>query len=155
MEYEGYDGAIIKQTDANLLAYPLQTVTDPEAVRRDLEYYEDKLDPAGPAMSFAIPAIEWARLGDRDKTDALWRKTVAGHTHGAFLAFSETAGKGDTCFMTGYGGVLQAVINGFCGLELTDDGVRQVPSVMPKGWKSVTVKGVGPQRLTFKNTSKK
>lgn len=155
MEYEGYDGAVIKQTDANLLAYPLQTVTDPDAVRRDLEYYESKLDPAGPAMSFAIPAIEWARLGDRDKTDALWRKTVDGHTHGAFLAFSETAGKGDTCFMTGYGGVLQAVINGFCGLELTDDGVRQMPAVMPKGWKSVTVKGVGPQRLTFKNTSKK
>lgn len=154
MEYEGYDGALIKQTDANLLAYPLQAVTDPASIRKDLEYYADKLDPMGPAMSFAIPAIEWARLGDRDKTDAMWRKTVDGHVHGAFLAFSETAGRDDTCFMTGYGGVLQAVINGFCGLELTDEGVRQLPSVMPKGWKSVTVKGVGPHRLTFRNTSK-
>lgn len=155
LEYDGYSGERIKQTDANLLAYPLQVITDPEEIRRDLEYYEDKLDPAGPAMSFAIPAIQWARLGDRDKTDELWHKTVDGHVHGAFLAFSETAGKGDTCFMTGYGGVLQAVINGFCGLELTDDGIRQLPSVLPKGWKSVTVKGVGPRRQTFVNKQTK
>ena len=39
-EYEGYDGQIIKQADANLLAYPLKAITRPEEIKRDLLYYE-------------------------------------------------------------------------------------------------------------------
>lgn len=151
-EYASYDGRNIKQTDVNLLAYPLQVITDEGAIRRDLEYYESRIVPEAPAMSYAIFAIEWARLLDRDRTDELWRKTIDGHLHGPWLAISEVAGDDGTCFMTGYGGILQAMINGFCGLELTDEGIKQVPSTMPKGWKSITVRGVGPDRLTFKNT---
>ena len=50
-EYEGYDGQIIKQADANLLAYPLKAITRPEEIKRDLLYYEPKIDKSGPAMS--------------------------------------------------------------------------------------------------------
>ena len=152
MEYDGYDGAVIKQADVNLLSYPLQIITDAATVRKDLEYYEEKIHPQGPAMSFAILSLEWARLGNGKKAYKLFQKALEGHLHGPFLAFSETAGSGDTFFMTGCGGLLQAVINGFCGLELTDSGVVQVPAALPKHWRSVTVTGVGPERKTYTNS---
>jgi len=153
-EYEGYDGRIIKQADANLLAYPLQLITDSKIIATDLNYYESKIHPGGPAMSFAILALQWSRLGNGEKAYKLYEKALEGHLHGPFYAFSETAGQGDTCFMTGCGGILQAVINGFCGLEITDEGIVQVSSALPRKWKSVTVTGVGPERKTFTNKNK-
>ena len=153
-EYEGYDGRTVKQADVNLLAYPLQVVTDPKAIRRDLEFYEPRIHPHGPAMSQAILALQWARLGEGSKAYELYQKGLEGHLHGPFLAFSETAGHGDTCFMTGLGGFLQLFINGFCGLELTDGGVVQLPAALPPQWKSITVTGVGPERRTYSNRRK-
>ncbi len=153
-EYEGYDGRTVKQADVNLLAYPLQVVTDPKAIRRDLEFYEPRIHPHGPAMSQAILALQWARLGEGSKAYELYQKGLEGHLHGPFLAFSETAGHGDTCFMTGLGGFLQLFINGFCGLELTDGGVVQLPAALPPQWKSITVTGVGPERRTYTNRRK-
>ena len=150
-EFEGYAGQTVKQADVNLLAYPLQLVTDPAAVRRDLNYYEPRIHPHGPAMSQAILALQWARLGEGKKAYELYQKGLEGHLHGPFLAFSETAGHGDTCFMTGLGGFLQLFINGFCGLELTDNGVVQLPAALPPHWKSFTVTGVGPDRRTYTN----
>jgi trehalose/maltose hydrolase-like predicted phosphorylase len=164
-EFEGYDGQTVKQADVNLLAYPLGIITDSQQIRRDLEYYEPRIHPHGPAMSQAILALQWARLGDGTKAWELYRKGLEGHLHGPFLAFSETAGHGDICFMTGLGGFLQLFINGFCGLELTDGGVVQLGSeearrsgipgtvpALPPHWKSITVTGVGPQRLTYTNS---
>ncbi len=153
-EYEGYDGRTVKQADVNLLAYPLQVMTDPKAIRRDLEFYEPRIHPHGPAMSQAILALQWARLGEGSKAYELYQKGLEGHLHGPFLAFSETAGHGDTCFMTGLGGFLQLFINGFCGLELTDGGVVQLPAALPPQWKSITVTGVGPERRTYSNRGK-
>ena len=153
-EYEGYDGRTVKQADVNLLAYPLQVVTDPSAIRRDLEYYEPRIHPHGPAMSQAILALQWALLGEGEKAWQLYQKGLEGHLHGPFLAFSETAGHGDTCFMTGLGGFLQLFINGFCGLELTDNGIVQLPAALPPHWKSISVIGVGPERRTYTNKGK-
>jgi trehalose/maltose hydrolase-like predicted phosphorylase len=153
-EFEGYAGQTVKQADVNLLAYPLQLVTDPKAIRRDLEYYEPRIHPHGPAMSQAILALQWARLGEGAKAAEIYQKGLDGHLHGPFLAFSETAGHGDTCFMTGMGGFLQLFINGFCGLELTDNGIVQLPAALPPHWKSITVTGVGPERRTYTNARK-
>ena len=62
MEYDGYNGQVIKQADANLLVYPLNLITRPEEIRKDLEYYEGKIDKGGPAMSFSVLALQYARL---------------------------------------------------------------------------------------------
>ena len=53
--------------------------------------------------------------------------------------------------MTGLGGFLQLFINGFCGLELTDDGIVQLAASLPPHWKSITVTGVGPERRSYTN----
>ena len=151
VEFEGYEGQTIKQADANLLAYPLGLITDEATIRKDLEYYESRFHEFGPAMTHGILALQWARLGEGEKAYELYLKTLEGHLHGPLLSFSEIPGHGDVYFMTGLGGFLQAIINGFCGLELTDDGVVQLPSALPKKWKSVTVTGVGPERRTYTN----
>ena len=46
MEYTGYDGRLIKQTDVNMLAYPLGVVTDPEQTLRDINYYFPFTEPS-------------------------------------------------------------------------------------------------------------
>lgn len=56
--------------------------------------------------------------------------------------------------MTGAGGLLQAVLNGFCGLQVTEEGIVQLPSVLPPHWKKVTVTGVGIERKTYFCTRK-
>src|SRR6201994_3379377 len=61
-EHASYNGEKIKQADVNLLSYPLQVVTEPQAVRRDLEYYAAHNDDAdGPAMTKSIFAILYDR----------------------------------------------------------------------------------------------
>ena len=148
-EYEGYDGQIIKQADANLLAYPLKAITRPEEIKRDLLYYEPKIDKSGPAMSYSVLALQYARLGDGEKAYELFVRSFRPNQLPPFGVISEGAGGTNPYFTTGAGGLLQMVINGFCGLDLTDNGIKQLPSALPKHWKKIIVKGVGPNRRTY------
>lgn len=150
-EHEGYDGRKIKQADANLLAYPLGLITRTEDIRRDLAYYEERID-WGPAMSFAILALQHARLGDGEKAYELFSRSYQPNRVEPFGVTAEYAGTDNCYFATGAGGMLQAVINGFCGLEITDKGIRQLPSALPAHWKRVTVKGAGPRRESYTRT---
>ena len=149
MEYEGYNGQTIKQADANLLVYPLNLITRPEEIRKDLEYYEDKIDKAGPAMSFSVLALQYARLGESDKAYELFVQSFRPNQLPPFGVISEGAGGANPYFVTGAGGLLQTVINGFCGLEVTDNGIKQLFSELPKHWKKLTITGVGPDRKTY------
>lgn len=148
-EYEGYDGQIIKQADASLLAYPLKAITRPEEIKRDLLYYEPKIDKSGPAMSYSVLALQYARLGDGEKAYELFVRSFRPNQLPPFGVISEGAGGTNPYFTTGAGGLLQMVINGFCGLDLTDNGIKQLPSALPKHWKKIIVKGVGPNRRTY------
>jgi trehalose/maltose hydrolase-like predicted phosphorylase len=53
-------------------------------------------------------------------------------------------------FATGLGGILQSVIFGFAGVEITPEGIIQLPTKLPSHWKSLTVTGVGVDKQTFK-----
>ncbi|MEI3487538.1 MAG: glycoside hydrolase family 65 protein, partial [Bacteroides faecis] len=136
-EYEGYDGQIIKQADANLLAYPLKAITRPEEIKRDLLYYEPQIDKSGPAMSYSVLALQYARLGDGEKAYELFVRSFCPNQLPPFGVISEGAGETNPYFTTGAGGLLQMVINGFCGLDLTDKGIKQLPSALPKHWKKI------------------
>lgn len=154
MEYEGYKGQKIKQADANLLAYPLGMISKPEDIRKDLAYYEDKIDKRGPAMSFSVFAVQYARLGDGDKAYEMFKQGYQPNQLPPFGVLAEGAGGTNPYFTTGAGGMLQAVINGFCGLEITDKGIKQLPSSLPKHWRKLTITGVGPQRKTYQRIQK-
>lgn len=60
-----------------------------------------------------------------------------------FGVLTETPTSQNPYSATGVGGLLQAVINGFAGLRVTDKGIVQTSSVLPEHWKKVTIKGVG------------
>ena len=66
-----------------------------------------------------------------------------------FGVLAETAGGTNPCFATGAGGMLQAVLNGFGGIEITDGGTTQLKTKLLKKRKSLTIKGVGPEGKTL------
>lgn len=149
-EHATYNGEMIKQADANLLAYPLGIITDPATWKKDMEYYGDRIDPKdGPAMSYSVFCVQYARMGDAQKAYEMFRRCFEPNLRAPFGVLAETATTNNPYFATGAGGLLQAVINGFCGLQVTEDGIIQVPSVLPKHWKKVTATGVGTEKKTF------
>lgn len=147
-EHATYNGENIKQADVNLLAYPLKEVTKPEEIRKDLEYYESRVG-AGPAMTHAIFAILYARLGEGDKALKAFKNGYKPNELPPFGVIAETAGGTNPYFATGAGGMIQAMLNGFGGLEITSKGVVQVQSTLPSGWKSLKITGVGTNRHTY------
>lgn len=149
MEHSRYDGDRIKQADANLLAYPLEIVTDPKAILQDLKYYEAKLAEEGPAMSKSVLALLYARLGDAETAYRLFKESYMPNKRPPFGALAETAMSNNPYFVTGAGGMLQTVIFGFGGLHITDDGITQSTPALPRSWKSLTIKGAGRNRKTF------
>ncbi len=149
-EYQGYKGEMIKQGDANLLAYPLGIITDPQQIKKDLEYYSAKVDKDhGPAMTFSVFAVQYARLGEAEKAYSYFKKAHHPNQRPPFGVLAETPSSSNPYFMTGAGGILQAFINGFGGLDITEKGIIQHKTVLPKHWKKLTIKGVGPERKDF------
>lgn len=151
LEYDGYNGQTIKQADVNLLAYPLGIVNDRRQMLRDLKYYESKVDlHNGPAMTFGIFAIQYARLGDPETAGRMFDRAYQPNSRPPFGVFAETPTSCNPYFMTGAGGMLQAVLFGFGGLEITDKGIVQLHKpILPPGWERLVIKGVGPQKKTF------
>ena len=153
-EHATYQGETIKQADVNLLAYPLGKITDPGQQRKDLAYYAERIDQRdGPMMSYAVFCVQYARMGDAAKAWEMFRRCYLPNWRPPFGVLSETPASNNPYFMTGAGGLLQAVLNGFCGLQVTEEGIVQLPSVLPPHWKKVTVTGVGIGRKTFVRTS--
>jgi trehalose/maltose hydrolase-like predicted phosphorylase len=149
-EHATYKGEGIKQADANLLGYPLKEITDPKIIRKDLEYYSTRVPLEGtPAMTQAIFSLLYARIGDQEKAMHFFKDAYVPNFLPPFNVIAETKGGTNPYFATGAGGVLQAVLNGFGGLEITAQGLTQIKSVLPKTWKSLTLKGVGPEKKTF------
>ncbi len=144
-----YDGVDIKQADVNLLAYPLDIITDRTQIEKDLKYYEPRMSPNGPAMGNSVLATLYAKLGNPDKAYSWFVKSYKPNEVQPFGVLAETAGGTNPYFATGAGGMLQAVIAGFGGLQITDQGIVQQKGMLPKQWKSLQIKGVGIQKKDF------
>ncbi|HEY2722763.1 MAG TPA: glycoside hydrolase family 65 protein [Chitinophagaceae bacterium] len=149
-EHGSYHGEGIKQADVNLLAYPLKQITDVSQIKKDLEYYESRVPNEGtPAMTQAIFSLLYARLGDKEKAWHWFQDAYIPNLNPPLRVIAETKGGTNPYFATGAGGILQAVLMGFGGLDITPKGIVQVKSVLPAKWKSLTIKGVGPDKKIF------
>lgn len=149
-EHATYNGEGIKQGDVNLLAYPLKEITDAAQVKNDLDYYSVRVPNEGtPAMTQAIFALLYARLGDADKAAHFFKDSYVPNLNPPFRVIAETKGGTNPYFGTGAGGILQAVMMGFGGLDITSKGIMQLKTALPTGWKSVTLKGIGVDRKTY------
>jgi protein-glucosylgalactosylhydroxylysine glucosidase len=151
-EHATYNGEGIKQADVNLLAYPLKEVKDAISIRKDLEYYEQRVPDEGtPAMTQAVFTTLYARLGDAGKAYHWFKDAYIPNLNPPFRVIAETKGGTNPYFATGAGGILQSVLMGFGGLEITATGITQLKTVLPANWKSITITGVGVQKKTFVN----
>ncbi|WP_430816101.1 glycosyl hydrolase family 95 catalytic domain-containing protein [Carboxylicivirga sp. RSCT41] len=148
-EHATYNGEVIKQADVNLLAYPLGLISDPDIVKKDLEYYESRISPVGPAMTFSVFSVLYARLGQADKAFEMFQRSYQPNKRAPFGVLAESAVSDNPYFATGAGGMLQAVLYGFAGIELTDDGIEQGRACLPDHWKSLTITGVGSDKKTI------
>ena len=149
-EHASYRGEGIKQADVNLLAYPLKEITDPKQILKDLSYYETRVPNEGtPAMTQAIFTLLYARLGNGDKAFNFFKDGYLPNLVPPFRVISETKGGTNPYFATGAGGLLQSVLMGFGGLEITSKGIIQIKSTLPKEWKTLTITGVGIDKKTF------
>lgn len=144
-----YNGEIIKQADANLLAYPLKVITDPTQIKKDLDYYEPRMAPDGPAMGHAILTVSAARGGNPERAYELWKKSYQPNRVPPFGVLAECAGGTNPYFATGAGGFLQGTIMGFGGLDITPQGIVQMKTKLPKNWKSLTLTGIGVEKKTY------
>jgi trehalose/maltose hydrolase-like predicted phosphorylase len=150
-EHATYNGEPTKIADVNLLAYPLEFVTDTTQTRSDLEYYVQRKDPVmGPTMGQAIFAILYQRLGMPQEAYKMFRDGYKPNERPPFGVIAEHAVGEHPYFVTGAGGLMQTVLYGFGGLRITDQGiVHESTGKLPAGWKSITLTGVGPRRETF------
>jgi protein-glucosylgalactosylhydroxylysine glucosidase len=149
-EHDSYKGEGIKQADVNLLAYPLKQITDAAQIKKDLDFYSTKIPNEGtPAMTQAIFALLYSRLGDAQKADFWFKDAYRPNLNPPFRVIAETKGGTNPYFATGAGGVVQAILMGFGGLDITPTGLQQIKSTLPAGWKSLTITGVGRDKKTY------
>lgn len=149
-EHAAYNGEGIKQGDVNLLAYPLKTITDPAQIKKDLQYYETRVPNEGtPAMTHAIFALLYARLGDGENAFKFFKEAYTPNLVPPFRVIAETKGGTNPYFATGAGGILQSVLMGFGGLDITAKGIVQVKSKLPPNWKKLTLMGIGPDKKNY------
>jgi len=154
-EHASYKGEGIKQADVNLLAYPLKAITDKSQIVKDLAYYETRIPDQGtPAMTHAIFALLYARTGNAEKAYQYFSEAYQPNLNPPFRVIAETKGGTNPYFATGAGGVLQSVLMGFGGLDITNKGIIQIPSVLPAKWKSLKITGVGTDKKTFSIANK-
>ena len=150
-EHAQYDGENIKQADVTLLAYPLKLITNSTRIEKDLAYYETRVPEKNtPAMTQAIFSLLYSRLGNAEKATHFFKDAYLPNLNPPFRVIAETKGGTNPYFITGAGGVLQAVMMGFGGLDITDNGiVQEKTGVLPTHWKTLTLKGIGTKGKTY------
>lgn len=123
-EFDGYKpNVLVKQGDVVLIGYPLMYEMGKQVRYNDLAYYENLTDPNGPAMTHAMFAIGWLEAGEKKKAERAFLKNYA-NIQGPFKVWSERRwGQGAVNFITGAGGFLQAVIYGYGGFRIRQDGL--------------------------------
>jgi hypothetical protein len=88
-------------------------------------------------------------LGENEKAAEIFSSSYKPNEVPPFGVIAECAGGTNPYFATGAGGMLQAVLSGFGGLRIGQNGITQKTSKLPKGWKELVVKGVGVDNKTF------
>jgi trehalose/maltose hydrolase-like predicted phosphorylase len=153
--YEGDTQRTFKQAAAVLSIYPYQFPAAEANAKAMMDHYASRIDQRGPAMTEAIHATIWARMGQTEKAYDEWKGAWREFT-GALLMFSEHRNRDRSYFATGAAGCLQTVLYGFLGfridykqvpgavwsLQLKSGGWLSVKPNLPKAWTRVTVRNL-------------
>jgi trehalose/maltose hydrolase-like predicted phosphorylase len=133
-----------KQADTLLAVYPLGLLENPVDVKKVVGAHVS-LDPAqacNVAMGDQINAVVAARIDRRDLAALFFRRGWAPYWIDTWGMFAETTSKRPGCFITGHGGVLQAALLGFTGLQLDHPTLAVHPAALPEGWTRISCERV-------------
>lgn len=160
-QYDGYRGSTIKQADTVLLMYPLEWPMPKGADAATLDYYAQRTDPDGPAMTDSVHAIDAAGIGEPGcSTYTYLERSIKPFVRGPFAQFSEArgdkagaedplAGSPAHDFLTGKGGFLQVFTNGLTGMRMRENRLRLDPMLPPQLGRGVTLHGLTWQGRTY------
>ena len=91
-------------------------------------------------MGFCILSTLYSRFDEMDKAYNYFEKSFRPNEVPPFGVISETRNGNNPYFITGAGGMLQAVMFGFGGLEINDDGVVEKGKKIPKEWSGLEIR---------------
>jgi len=154
-QFEGYKiGEPIKQADTVLLGYPLMYPMNDSTRRNDLRIYEEVTRSSGPAMTWVMHAINHLEIGNYDKAAELFNRSYKNYVRGPFQVWSEVIPQrsGAVNFLTGAGGFLQSVINGYAGVRIYLDRLEIIRPQLPPGSTKFSISGIKYLGATFKIT---
>jgi trehalose/maltose hydrolase-like predicted phosphorylase len=109
-----------KQAAAILSIFPLQYPAAEKQARVMMDRFESKVSKNGPAMTDAIHATIWARLGEKEKAYDAWKRAWEPFVKGPQMMFSEKRSSERTYFYTGAAGCLNTVLYGFAGFRFDE-----------------------------------
>ncbi len=162
LQYDGFDDTRqIKQADTVLLIYPLEWPMTNEAASNTLDYYAERSDPDGPAMTDAMHAVDSAQIGEPGcATNTYLNRSIRPFVRDPFAQFVEArgdkagaqdplAGSPAYNFLTGAGGFQQVFLYGLTGFRWRADHVYLDPMLPPQLSGGVTLTGMKWRGRTF------
>ncbi|KAI8428264.1 hypothetical protein MSG28_002481 [Choristoneura fumiferana] len=139
-QFSGYSrGEQIKQADAVLLGFPLQSTR-----ANDLSYYEGVTRGSGPAMTWSMHTVGHLQLGDTGQANAMFNKSYEDYVREPFKVWSELRRPkiGAANFFTGMGGFLQALVFGYGGIRIHLDHLLIDKPQLPPDTSGFTIRGL-------------
>jgi len=141
-EYDGYYGQVIKQADVVLLHYPWEMEMTEEIQKNNLEYYSNRTDIGGPAMTWGIHSIGYKDLLEFELAGKYFLKAYQNNMKKPFYIWTENIDGGAGNFVTGAGGFLQTVIYGYPGIRIADEELLIFDPVCPDNTNGLKVRGI-------------
>ena len=124
---------VLKQPDVLMLMYLMPGLYDFETIKANYAYYTARTDHTfGSSLGPSIQAIMACRVGDSAAYEHFMRAARAD-------LFDVRSNAGDGIHGASAGGLWQAVVFGFAGLERTAEGWKTNPH-LPDGWKRISFK---------------
>lgn len=151
-QFEGYKvGTEIKQADTVLIGYPLMFPMNQSTRGNDLKFYGSATRSSGPAMSNSMYAINYLDVDDEGRANEMLSQTYKPYIRRPFNVWSEVVEgeDGATNFMTGAGGFLQTIFNGFLAIRLHLDRLEIRNPRLPENCTKLRVKGFSYLKSKF------
>lgn len=133
----------IKQADTVLLGYPMMYPLAPSTLRNNLYKYGNITREDGPGMTWAMHAIGHMDIGEVP-SDEMFLRSYDLYIRRPFYTWQEVyepfAGVGN--FITGAGGFLQLIMNGYGGIRLYPDHMSISRTMLPPNATKLTINGI-------------
>lgn len=138
--FDGDDFNEYQQAAALLAVFPLQHPDIEPESRAMYRLYRGRHSEFGPAMSSAIDTVVAARLGLAQEAGEDWEASWKPYTENPAVEFREKPKKGESYFLTGAAGAVNAAVYGIFGVRIQDEkpGLEvAVVELVGGGWLTV------------------